>query len=240
MKLNSTQVNQTLSQFDAQVLPDSHPAVPQLNNLFGDHTFFLDGSGLNVLEPAETPKMEGQTGEIVSLASWSDATLTSLRPHEPEPTGVVIVLESKHCSAPDPAAKQNGIAVRRVPCQTQEKLSEGTSRHADFKKSLRTALDIRDGVRNPMFPMASAAVGAASPIRFRTRAGIGDQCSSIIMKTKPVNVAPTPKASVKEPTKTSIVVFGSALWLIRAMTPIVSMSDSTKAKARPMAMPIAV
>ena len=96
MKLNSTQVNQTLSQFDAQVLPDSHPAVPQLNNLFGDHTFFLDGSGLNVLEPAETPKREGQTGEIVSLASWSDATLTSLRPHEPEPTGVVIVLESKH------------------------------------------------------------------------------------------------------------------------------------------------
>ena len=97
MKLNSTQVRQTLSQFDAEVLPDSHPAVPQLNDLFGDHTFFLDGGGLNVLEPAETPEAEKvQTGEIVSLASWSDATLTSLRPHEPEPTGVVIVLESKH------------------------------------------------------------------------------------------------------------------------------------------------
>jgi hypothetical protein len=96
MKLNSTQVKQTLSQFDAEVLSDSHPVVPQLNDLFGDHTFFLDGSGLNVLEPAERPEMEVQTGEIVSLASWSDTTLTSLRPHEPEPTGVVIVLESKH------------------------------------------------------------------------------------------------------------------------------------------------
>ncbi len=96
MKLNSTQLKQTLSQFDAEVLPDSHPAVPQLNDLFGDHTFFLDGDGLNVLEPADAPEMEGQTGEIVSLASWSDETLTSLRPHEPEPTGVVIVLESKH------------------------------------------------------------------------------------------------------------------------------------------------
>ena len=96
MKLNSTQVNQTLSQFDAEVLPDGHPAVPQLNDLFGDHTFFLDGSGLNVLEPAETPEKEIQTGEIVSLASWSDATLTSLSPHEPEPTGVVIVLQSIH------------------------------------------------------------------------------------------------------------------------------------------------
>jgi hypothetical protein len=67
-----------------------------LHSMFGDHTFFLDDSGLNVLEPAETPEMEVQTGEVVSVASWSDATLTSLRPHEPQPTGVVIVLESRH------------------------------------------------------------------------------------------------------------------------------------------------
>ena len=96
MKLNAAQVKRTLSQFNAEVLPDSHPAVPQLNTLFGDHTFFLDDGGLNVLEPAETPEVDGQTGEVVSLASWSDESLTSLRPHEPEPTGVVIDLESKH------------------------------------------------------------------------------------------------------------------------------------------------
>jgi hypothetical protein len=96
MKLNATQVKRTLSQFDAEVLPDNHPAVPQLNSLFGDHTFFIDGDGLNVLEPAETPEVEGQVGEVVSIASWSDATLTSLKPHEPEPTGVVIALESQH------------------------------------------------------------------------------------------------------------------------------------------------
>jgi len=96
MKLNPTQVQQTLSQFEAQVLPDSHPAVPELSDLFGDHTFFLDSGGLNVLEPAEAPEIEAQAGEIVSLASWSDESLTSLRPHEPEPTGVVIVLEPKH------------------------------------------------------------------------------------------------------------------------------------------------
>jgi hypothetical protein len=96
MKLNSAQVKQTLSQFDAEVLPDDHPAVTQLNNLFGNHTFFLDGTGLKVLEPTETPDMEAQTGEVVSLADWSDATLTSLKPHEPELTGLVIVLEFKH------------------------------------------------------------------------------------------------------------------------------------------------
>ena len=96
MRLTSAQVEKALSQFEAQTLPDNHPAVPQLNTLFGDHTFFLDRDGLNVLEPAETPEVEGQAGEVVSLASWSDTTLTSLRPHEPEPTGVVIVLESQH------------------------------------------------------------------------------------------------------------------------------------------------
>ena len=93
MKLNSTQLDRALSQFQAEVLPDNHPAVRQLTDLFGDHTFFLDDSGLNVLRPAEVPEKELQTGEIVSLASWSDETLTSLRPHEPEPTGVVVVLE---------------------------------------------------------------------------------------------------------------------------------------------------
>ena len=49
MKLNATQVKRTLSQFDAEVLPKSHPAVPQLNTLFGDHTFFLDNDGLRLL-----------------------------------------------------------------------------------------------------------------------------------------------------------------------------------------------
>jgi hypothetical protein len=96
MKLNSTQTEQALSQFEAQVLPDDHPAQQELSGIFGDHTFFLDGSGLNVLEPAETAETEARTSEIVSLASWSDATLTSLRPHEPEPTGVLVVIERTH------------------------------------------------------------------------------------------------------------------------------------------------
>jgi hypothetical protein len=96
MKLNATQLKQTLSQYDAQVLPDDHPAVTQLNNLFGDHTFFLDGGGLKVLEPTEAPETDAKAGEFVSLADWSDATLTSLKPHEPEPTGMVVVLEVTH------------------------------------------------------------------------------------------------------------------------------------------------
>ena len=96
MKLNSAQVERALSQFDAQALPDNHPVVPQLNSLFGEHTFFLDSSGLNVLEPNDPAVRETQIGTIVNLAYWSDETLTKLTPHEPEPTGVVVSLESRH------------------------------------------------------------------------------------------------------------------------------------------------
>jgi hypothetical protein len=97
MRLNEVQLKQTLNQMEAEVLPDTHPATAQLIDLFGDHTFFLDQSGLKVLEPAETSASDVQTSQVVSIADWSDATLTSLRPHEPEPTGTVVVFEQmKH------------------------------------------------------------------------------------------------------------------------------------------------
>lgn len=97
MKLNSAQVKQTLNQMNAQVLPEDHPAVAQLNNMFGNHTFFLDENGLKILEPADAPETQAQTGEVVSLADWSDANLNSLRAHEPESTGLIVVFEElKH------------------------------------------------------------------------------------------------------------------------------------------------
>jgi hypothetical protein len=93
MRLNDMQVEQTLNQIDAQVLPDSHPVAAQLSDMFGDHTFFLDQSGLKVLEPTDSATAittEVGAGEVVSLADWSDGTLTSLMPHEPETTGTII------------------------------------------------------------------------------------------------------------------------------------------------------
>jgi hypothetical protein len=93
MKLTSAQVERTLSQFEAEAIPDNHPMVPRLNELFGDHTFFLDSNGLSIVEP--TADSSG-AGALVNLANWSDANLSSLAPHEPEPTGAIIELESKH------------------------------------------------------------------------------------------------------------------------------------------------
>ena len=96
MKLTSAQVERALSQIEAQAIPESHPMVPKLNELFGDHTFFLDSKGLNVVEPTEAPEAGTQAARIVNLANWSDANLTSLAPHEPEPTEAVVDLGSQH------------------------------------------------------------------------------------------------------------------------------------------------
>lgn len=89
MKLSERGVDRTLDQFDAEPLPDSHPAMAQLTEVFGDHTFFLDDTGLVILEPATDGGDE--SGQVVKLASWNPDH-TSLKPHEPERTDVTIDL----------------------------------------------------------------------------------------------------------------------------------------------------
>jgi hypothetical protein len=97
MKLTSAQVQQTLRQFPAQVIPEDHPLVPRLNDLFGEHTFFLDNDGLSIVEPAaDISWTETHTARVVNVANWGDDTLTSLAPHEPEPTDSVVRLGPDH------------------------------------------------------------------------------------------------------------------------------------------------
>ncbi|MBZ0147847.1 MAG: hypothetical protein K8F62_09960 [Pseudorhodoplanes sp.] len=96
MRLTDALVERTVNQCGAQAIPQTHPAVPQLNEMFGDHTFFLDDSGLLIVEPTESPRRGMWAGKVVKLASWSDADRTGLAPHRPEPTDVVIVMATEH------------------------------------------------------------------------------------------------------------------------------------------------
>ena len=64
MKLNFAQVKRTLSQLQGEAIPDNHPVVPQLNNIFGEHTFFLDGNGLSIVGRPAPP------GREYSLPQW--------------------------------------------------------------------------------------------------------------------------------------------------------------------------
>jgi hypothetical protein len=58
-------------------LPARPPAgCSELNQLFGDHTFFLDKNGLNVVEPNENNEVDASAGTVTNLANWGDAQLT--------------------------------------------------------------------------------------------------------------------------------------------------------------------
>ena len=92
MKLNSTQIERTLDQINAEAIPADHPLIPQLTQLFGDHTYFLDSSGLNIVEPAEPNAKGDQQGVVVNLAEWTGSQTAQLKPHAPEPTDLLVAL----------------------------------------------------------------------------------------------------------------------------------------------------
>jgi len=93
MKMSSQMVERALSQFEAEAVPENHPTVTQLNRLFGDHTFFIDGEGLNIIEPTDATADGHAAGQVVKVASWQDPQRTSLVAHPPEPTDVMVELD---------------------------------------------------------------------------------------------------------------------------------------------------
>ena len=87
MKLNSAQ---------ADVIPDENPVIAKLNDLFGEHTFFLDQHGLNIVEPVEAAEPSAECARVVKLANWSNDSRSDLKLHEPAETDIVVTLGSKH------------------------------------------------------------------------------------------------------------------------------------------------
>ncbi|HEX2114963.1 MAG TPA: hypothetical protein VHM01_11210 [Alphaproteobacteria bacterium] len=100
MKLSSTQTQRAAAQIGAQVIPDDHPVAHELKGIFGDHTFFLDGNGLEVVEAGE-PTDGSSLANVVNLASWADEARTALVPHAPQVTDVVVEVGPEN---PDSAA----------------------------------------------------------------------------------------------------------------------------------------
>jgi len=99
MKLNVAQKKNVENQVRVEALPDEHPAARQLRDAFGDHTFFLDSTGLNIVE--EDPSSDDSNGNVVRLASWKDDQLKELVRHEPEVLPITVDLDSDE---PDPDA----------------------------------------------------------------------------------------------------------------------------------------
>lgn len=100
MKLSSARIQDTLTQIAAHAIPEDHPVVPQLKGMFGDHTFFLNREGLNIVETDE-PTNDSVVANVVNIANWADSEGTALVPHQPEVTDVVVELGPED---PDDAA----------------------------------------------------------------------------------------------------------------------------------------
>lgn len=90
MKLTSTLVERTVAQFQAVALPDTHATHQKLEAIFGDHTFLLNDNGLHIVEPVANSGAE--VGRVVKIADWQGPDQTTLAPHKPEPTDVIIAL----------------------------------------------------------------------------------------------------------------------------------------------------
>ena len=101
MRLTTPLIERTLSQFEAQAIPDNHPSMPELSRTFGDHTFFIDGVGLHIVEPTVETDDGHATAQVVRVASWQDANRTSLVAHPPEPTDVLVEFEPDASSRPN-------------------------------------------------------------------------------------------------------------------------------------------
>ncbi len=100
MKLNTAQVARAMDQLQIEAIPEDHPLIPKLNQLFGDHTYFLDRSGLSIVEPAAGDLAPagadgGGTGVVVNLATWTSSNPPQLQVHEPEPTDNMIALSTE-------------------------------------------------------------------------------------------------------------------------------------------------
>lgn len=93
MKLTEARIDRALHQFEAQAVPENHPVTFQLSELFGEHTFFLDASGLTVIEPVQADGGADGIGRVVKLARWGDDSHRNLAPHEPEYTDIVVTLD---------------------------------------------------------------------------------------------------------------------------------------------------
>jgi len=100
MKLNTAQLASVEDQLGLAAVPEEHPVTTDLKDAFGDHTFFLDAGGLNIVEPNPLPGSEN--GSVVKIADWASDERRELVSRHPEVLPITVDLEDD--DVPDPAA----------------------------------------------------------------------------------------------------------------------------------------
>ena len=88
MKLNAAQLLKVEETVGVEAVSEEHPAVHNLKEAFGDHTFFLDAAGLCIVELDSSP--DSSSGNVVRVASWKNDKRAELLRQEPQ---VVLAIE---------------------------------------------------------------------------------------------------------------------------------------------------
>lgn len=108
MRLSNAQIAAVKEQTGADPIPEEHPNLSDLREAFGDHTFYLDQTGLHVLEDASggEPANENEAAPepngadktqlaIIRVASWTDDERTTLGTHEPQVADQVLTVDAE-------------------------------------------------------------------------------------------------------------------------------------------------
>ncbi len=97
MKLTSAQVNRVLDQFEGDVVPPDSPSMPELESVFGSHTFFVGRAGLHLVERSTSTNSVKHPAFVVRVAIWSEVDPSSLLPLSPE---VVVAVDLSDADSP--------------------------------------------------------------------------------------------------------------------------------------------
>jgi hypothetical protein len=94
MKLTEKQLVSAHAALGVEPIPDDSPAMDELREAIGDHTFYLFDQGLLVFEPDADPETSESSARLTVAAQWADEEKTSLAVVESLPTQIVVDLET--------------------------------------------------------------------------------------------------------------------------------------------------
>lgn len=94
MKLTDQQISQIKEQIGAEPVPAQSPATETLAQHFGEHTFYVDESGLHFFETVEAQPESGPCQvQPVRVATWTNEKRDALAPHDPVVGATVVDID---------------------------------------------------------------------------------------------------------------------------------------------------
>lgn len=90
MKLSSAQIQTVKTAIQVDPLPEDNPAFEQLQQAFGDHTFYVGEDGLLVFEPANDVDEATEPARLILVAAWTDEEKKALSPVQPKGTQIIV------------------------------------------------------------------------------------------------------------------------------------------------------